>query len=113
MLALEFYYVPLVPAALLFVVLAIVSVDKYLLVIVFFVPLSIPLSMLTDGLSIDMYLPTEPLLAGLLLLYLMKYLMGDRIDLKVLQASCYPGHIFSSGLDVYYQPDQYRSPGFL
>jgi putative inorganic carbon (HCO3(-)) transporter len=32
-----------------------------------------------------MYLPTEPLLAGLLLLYVLKYLMGDRIDLKVLR----------------------------
>lgn len=84
-LAFEFYYVPLVPAALLFVVLAIVSVDKYLLTLVFFVPLSIPLSILSDGLSIDMYLPTEPLLAGLLLLYVVKYLMGDRVDLRVLR----------------------------
>ncbi len=85
MVALEFYYVPLLPAFLLFVVLAIVSVDKYLLAIVFFVPLSIPLSLLSDGLSIDMYLPTEPLLAGLLLMYILKYLRGDRVDLKVLR----------------------------
>ncbi|MCK5067769.1 MAG: O-antigen ligase family protein [Bacteroidales bacterium] len=85
MLALEIFYLPLVPAVLLFLVLAVVAVDKYLLVIVFFVPLSIPLSRLVEGLSIDMYLPTEPLLAGLLLLYVVKYIMGDRIDLKVLR----------------------------
>ncbi len=85
MIALEIYYVPLFPAALLFVALAIVSVDKYLLAIVFFVPLSIPLSYLSEGLATDMYLPTEPLLAGLLLLFLIKYLMGDRIDIKVLR----------------------------
>lgn len=85
MLALEIFYLPLLPALLLFIVLAIVAVDKYLLVIVFFVPLSIPLSRVVEGLSVDMYLPTEPLLAGLLLLYLLKYLMGDRIDLKVLR----------------------------
>ena len=85
MLALEIYYLPLVPAVLLFLALALVSVDKYLLVIVFFVPLSIPLSRLMEGLAVDMYLPTEPLLAGLLLLYLLKYLLGDRIDLKVLR----------------------------
>jgi putative inorganic carbon (hco3(-)) transporter len=85
MLVLEIFYIPLVPVVLLFLALAIVSVDKYLLVIVFFVPLSIPLSGLIKGLSIDMYLPTEPLLAGLLLLYLLKYLMGDRIDMKVLR----------------------------
>ncbi len=85
MLAFEIYYVPLIPAVLLFVALAIVSVDKYLLAIVFFVPLSIPLSSLTSGLALDMYLPTEPLLAGLLLLYMIKYLMGHRIDIKVLR----------------------------
>jgi putative inorganic carbon (HCO3(-)) transporter len=85
MLALEIFYVPLLPVVLLFLALAIVSIDKYLLVIVFFVPCSIPLSRLMDGLSIDMNLPTEPLLAGLLLLYMLKYLMGERIDLKVLR----------------------------
>lgn len=85
MLALEIYYIPLVPAVLLFLALAIVSADKYLLVIVFFVPVSVPLSRLMEGLSIDMHLPTEPLLAGLLLLYMVKYLMGERIDLKVLR----------------------------
>jgi putative inorganic carbon (hco3(-)) transporter len=85
MLALEIFYVPLVPAVLLFLALALVSMDKYLLLIVFFVPVSVPLSRLVEGLSIDMYLPTEPLLAGLLLLYLLKYLMGDRLDLKVLR----------------------------
>ncbi len=85
MLALEIFYLPLLPAVLLFLVLALVSIDKYLLVVVFFVPLSIPLSALIEGLAFDMYLPTEPLLAGLLLLYVLKYLMGDRIDLKVLR----------------------------
>jgi O-antigen ligase len=85
MLALEIYYVPLVPVIFLFLVLGLLAVDKFLLVIVFFVPVSVPLSRLVEGLSIDMYLPTEPLLAGLLLLYMIKYMMGDRIDLKVLR----------------------------
>ena len=85
MLALEIFYIPLIPAILLFLALAVVAVDKYLLVIVFFVPVSVPLSKLVEGLSIDMYLPTEPLLAGLLLLYMLKYIMGDKIDLKVLR----------------------------
>lgn len=85
MLAQEIYYIPLVPVILMFLALAFVAMDKFLLVIVFFVPVSIPLSWITEGLGIDMYLPTEPLLAGLLLLYLVKYLMGQRIDLKVLR----------------------------
>jgi O-antigen ligase len=85
MLALEIFYVPIIPLILLFLALGLVAADKFLLVIVFFVPVSVPLSRLVDGMSIDMYLPTEPLLAGLLLLYMIKYLMGDRIDLKVLR----------------------------
>jgi O-antigen ligase len=85
MIFLEIFYLPLIPVALLFITLAIVSVDKYLLAIVFFVPVSIPLSVLVEGLGIDMYLPTEPLLAGLLLLYVLKYLMGDRIDIRILR----------------------------
>jgi putative inorganic carbon (HCO3(-)) transporter len=85
MLALEIYYFPLVPFVLLLLALALVSADKYLLVIVFIVPVSVPLSRLVEGLSMDMHLPTEPLLAGLLLLYMVKNLMGDRIDLKVLR----------------------------
>jgi len=70
---------------LLFVALAFVSVDRYLLAIVFFVPISISLSRLVEGLAIDMYLPTEPLLAGLLLLFFIKYLKGDRIDIRILR----------------------------
>ena len=85
MLALEIYYLPLLPAVLLFLVLALVAADKFLLAVVFFVPISVPLSVLTEGLTIDMYLPTEPLLAGLLLLYVVKYLMGERLDLKILR----------------------------
>ena len=85
MLWMEIFYVPLLPALLLVVILAVVALDKYLLTIVFFVPLSVPLSRLAEGLVIDMYLPTEPLLAGLLLLYMVKYLMGERIDLRVLK----------------------------
>lgn len=85
MLALEIYYLPIIPVILLFLALGLVATDKYLLVIVFFVPVSVPLSRLVEGLSMDMYLPTEPLLAGLLLLYMIKYLMRDRLDLKLLR----------------------------
>ncbi|MEZ5071129.1 MAG: O-antigen ligase family protein [Bacteroidales bacterium] len=85
MMALEVYYVPLLPVLLFFVALALVSMERFLLVVVFFVPLSIPLSRLVTGLSINMSLPTEPLLAGLLLLFVIKYLRGERLDLKVLR----------------------------
>lgn len=78
-------YVPLIPAILLIFILAFASLDKFLLLTVFCVPLSIPLSSLTDGLSVDLHLPTEPLLAGILLIFFIKYLYGDRLDIKILR----------------------------
>lgn len=85
MLIFEIYYVPLIPAVLLFVILAFVSLEKFLFATVLFVPLSIPLSSLMEGLSVDLHLPTEPLLAGILLLYFLKYVIGDRIDIRILR----------------------------
>ncbi len=82
---LEFFYLPLVPLALLFFLIALTRMDILLYIVVLFVPLSIPLSELVSGLPVDIYLPTEPLLAALLVLYLLKYLSGERVDLKVLR----------------------------
>ena len=82
---LEFFYLPLVPLALLFFLIAFTRMDVLLYIIVLFVPLSIPLRELVSGLSVDIYLPTEPLLAALLVLYLLKYLSGERVDLKILR----------------------------
>ncbi len=84
-IALEFFYLPLLPAALLFFLIAFTRIDVLLYIIVFFVPLSIPLSELMEGLPVDLYLPTEPLLAALLLVFLFKYLSGERMDLKILR----------------------------
>jgi putative inorganic carbon (HCO3(-)) transporter len=81
----ETYYILVAPLVLLVTVLAFLALDKYLLLMVFFVPLSIPLSGLIEDLSVDLYLPTEPLLAGLLLLFILKYLAGQKVDLAILR----------------------------
>ncbi len=81
----EIFYLPLLPFVLLFILVAFTSLDKLLLMIVFFVPISIPLSFLVKGLPVDLYLPTEPLLAGTMLLFFIKYLRGERADLKILR----------------------------
>lgn len=84
-IALEFFYLPLIPAALLVILIAFTRIDVLLYVIVFFAPLSIPLSEVMEGLPVDLYLPTEPLLAALLLVFAIKYLSGERMDLKILR----------------------------
>ncbi len=80
----EFYLFSLLPFVVLLGMAAFLSLDKLLLVLVFFVPVSIPLSELVPGLPIDMFIPTEPLLAGLLLLFILKLLFEKQFDRRIL-----------------------------
>ena len=59
----EWYYLSLLPFVLLVIYLAIFSLDKLILLVVFFVPISIPLDLFAPDLSFDLQLPTEPILA--------------------------------------------------
>lgn len=72
----ELLYINLLPFLFALVLLALFALDKLLLLIVFFTPLSLPLSELVKGLSFDMFLPTEPLLFGVLILFILKIPSG-------------------------------------
>jgi len=85
LIALEVFYLPVLPVMILVLILAFFSLDKLIYGIVFFVPLSIPLSLLVHGLPIDMNLPTEPVLALVMLIFIFRFLKGNIIDLKVLR----------------------------
>jgi len=78
-------YLPILPVLIAVIWLFFTSLEKGLFLIVFFVPFSIPLSKVIPGLPIDMFLPTEPLLAGVMILYFIKYLSGERVDIKILR----------------------------
>ena len=52
--------------------------------VVFFVPFSFPLKELFTGLSFNMFLPTEPLLAALMVLFLIKLALDKRFDRRIL-----------------------------
>jgi len=80
----EFFYFSIIPFVLLLVIAAFLALDKLLLFVVFLVPLSVPLSELISGLPIDMFLPTEPLLAGMLLIFLLKLAFEGNFDKKIL-----------------------------
>lgn len=84
-IAFEVYYLPLLPVVLLFMLVGFTRMDVLLLSIVFFAPLSLQLSNFVEGIGVDLYLPTEPLLAMLLVLYILRYLGGTRTDLKILR----------------------------
>jgi O-antigen ligase len=78
----EFFFVALAPAALLVIWAAFFKIEFVFFTIVFFTPLSINLEKLNIG-GVGIYLPTEPLLIGLLLLFIFKVLSGKSIDRRI------------------------------
>lgn len=80
----EFTLLSLLPVAVILVGMAFLALDKLMLVIAFMAPLSIPLSELMPNLPIDMFLPTEPLLAGIMLLFIFKLLYEKQFDRRIL-----------------------------
>ena len=72
------------PFAFVLVLMVVFSFDKILHLIVFFTPLSIPLSEVIPGMSFNMYLPTEPLLFGLLIVFALKVLSERSFDKTLL-----------------------------
>jgi putative inorganic carbon (HCO3(-)) transporter len=75
----EHYEVLLIPAALTVLWAAFFKLDYLILFIAFCTPFSINLEQLEVG-GVGMYLPTEPLLFGVLMLFLFKLLSGKSID---------------------------------
>jgi len=72
------------PALLAVFLLVIFSFDKLIYLVVFFAPLSLPLSEVMPGLSFDMFLPTEPVLFGVLILFLLKIIHERNFDRDIL-----------------------------
>ncbi len=84
LIANEFFYFSLIPLFLVILLVAVYSLDRLVLITVFVTPLSIQLSDFVKGLEFDLALPSEPLMIGILLLFVMKLLFDGRFDRKVL-----------------------------
>ena len=82
LLANEFFWLGLLPIALMVVFLAFFSLEKLLLLIVFFTPLSFSLESLDFG-GVGMFIPTEPLLFGVLLLFFIRLIANTKVDTKI------------------------------
>ena len=72
------------PLALGIILLAVFAFDKLIYLVVFFTPLSLPLKEIMPGLSFDMFLPTEPLLVGILLIFILKFFASGKFDRDIL-----------------------------
>lgn len=78
----EFYYLNLVPAVLLVLLLALFSLDKLILLVVFLTPLAINLQHLEGGLGLS--LPTEPIIFGIMIIFILKQLHQSTFDKTVM-----------------------------
>ena len=83
-IAFDFYYIAFLPVLILFLFTAIVSIDKIFLLVVFFTPLSVRLDEFIPGIPVNLSLPTEPLLAGILVLFIFKLLLDGKFNKKIL-----------------------------
>ena len=74
----------LIPLGLVIVFLALFSIDKFLLLTVFLVPVSIQLRFIVPDTSADIFLPTELMLFVILILMIFKVFIGSEINRKIL-----------------------------
>ena len=72
------------PVVFAIVLVAVFSLDKIVYLVVFFAPLSILLSEVVPGIGFDMFLPTEPLLVGLLIVFILKTISERGFDRQIL-----------------------------
>ncbi len=79
----EFYYFNLLPAAVLILLLALFSLDKLVLFVVFLTPLAINLQNIDGGLGLS--LPTEPIIFGIMIVFIFKQLHSNTLDVKLMK----------------------------
>ena len=82
LIAYEFYYIAIIPFVLVLIFMAFFSLDKLMWFIVFSTPLSFNIEELDMG-GIGMYLPTEPLMFGVMILFFLKLIHSGTFDKKV------------------------------
>ncbi len=82
----EHYQLLFVPVLLAIVVVAILWFEKLLLAIVFLVPVSFQLSEVIDShLLIDLFIPSEPLIVGVFLLFGIRILQNIQLDMRFMR----------------------------
>jgi O-antigen ligase len=67
----------LIPPALILILFAVLSIDKFLIFTVFLVPLSVQLRFLIPETTVDLFLPTELMLAFILVIMTFKTITGE------------------------------------
>ncbi|MCK5821925.1 MAG: O-antigen ligase family protein [Bacteroidales bacterium] len=74
-----------IPIGLLIVIIALQRFQLIFWITLFFVPLSLPLKELIPSLEFNMFLPTEPLLAGMLLIFIIRLFVDKGFDRAIIR----------------------------
>ncbi len=82
LVAYEFYYLAILPFVLAIIFMAFYRLEKLMWLVVFFTPLSLNLEELEIG-GVGMYLPTEPLMFGIMILFFLKLIHSSSYDMKI------------------------------
>lgn len=77
------YFVNLIPAAILILFLALFSLDKLILLVVFLTPLAVNMQSLEGGLGLS--LPTEPIIFGIMLIFILKQFHQSTVSKEVMR----------------------------
>lgn len=78
----EFYWLNLLPPVIMVIYMAITQLDKLILFCVFLVPLSVNLS--SNEVRVGVSLPVEPILMGILILYVVRLLYSGKMNRELL-----------------------------
>jgi len=79
------YALLLLPVGLVFIFIAIYRFNWLFWMVLFFIPLSIPLKELESGLDINMFLPTEPILAGMMIIFILRLALDGGYEQGILR----------------------------
>jgi len=79
----EFYYLNFLPVLVFFVFIAFTRLDILFFIIVFLTPLSIQLIEFIHSSPVDFAIPTEPLLFGVMIIFLYKLVREGKIDHRI------------------------------
>ncbi len=83
LIANEFYYLAIIPFVLVIIFMAFFNLDKLMWFVVFSTPLSLNIEEFAVG-GIGMYLPTEPLMFGIMILFFLKLIHSTTFDKRII-----------------------------
>jgi O-antigen ligase len=79
----EFFWLPAIPVLIGIGLLAVLSLDQFVILIAFLTPLSINLE--DEGLGAALSLPSEPMIISAMMLFVIKFLFDGKYDVRILR----------------------------